>query len=101
MKKSLVALAALAVAGGAFAQSSVTLSGNIKAGVAQTKYSGGGAGNGTGFSVADGSSRFIFGGTEDLGGGLKAIFQIDTRFRADDNGGALLQPTWVVTPSSV
>ncbi|RYD90438.1 MAG: porin [Sphingobacteriales bacterium] len=89
MKKSLVALAAFAVAGGAFAQSSVTLSGNIKAGVAQTKYSSGAAGtNGNGLSVADGSSRFIIGGTEDLGGGLKAVFQIDTRFRADDNGGA-------------
>jgi predicted porin len=90
MKKSLVALAAFAVAGGVYAQSSVTLSGNIKAGVAQTKYSGGAAGanTGSGLSVADGSSRFIIGGTEDLGGGLKAVFQIDTRFRADDNGGA-------------
>jgi predicted porin len=89
MKKSLVALAAFAVAGGAFAQSSVTLSGNIKAGVAQTKYSNGAAGtNGNGLSVSDGSSRFIIGGTEDLGGGLKAVFQIDTRFRTDDNGGS-------------
>jgi predicted porin len=90
MKKSLVALAAFAVAGGVYAQSSVTLSGNIKAGVAQTKYSGGAAGvnNGTGLGINDGSSRFIIGGTEDLGGGLKAVFQIDTRFRADDNGGA-------------
>ena len=90
MKKSLVALAAFAVAGGVYAQSSVTLSGNIKAGVAQTKYSSGPVGttSGNGLSVADGSSRFLIGGTEDLGGGLKAIFQIDTRFRADDNGGA-------------
>jgi predicted porin len=95
MKKSLVALAAFAVAGGAFAQSSVTLSGNIKAGVAQTKYSNGPAGsvNGNGLSVADGSSRFIIGGTEDLGGGLKAIFQIDTRFRTDDNGGTVATGT--------
>jgi predicted porin len=67
----------------------VTLSGNIKGGVAQTKYSGGTAAtNGNGLSVADGSSRFIIGGTEDLGGGLKAVFQIDTRYRVDDNGGA-------------
>lgn len=89
MKKSLVALAAFAAVS-AFAQSSVTLSGNIKGGVAQTKYSGGAAGanTGTGLSVADGSSRFIIGGTEDLGGGLKAVFQIDTRFRVDDNGGS-------------
>ena len=87
MKKSLVALAAFAAVS-AFAQSSVTLSGNIKGGVAQTKYSGGAAGNGNGLSIADGSSRFIIGGTEDLGGGLKAVFQIDTRYRVDDNGGA-------------
>lgn len=85
MKKSLVALAAFAAVG-AFAQSSVTLSGNIKGGVAQTKYSGGPAGtDGSGLSVADGSSRFIIGGTEDLGGGLKAIFQIDQRFRMDES----------------
>jgi predicted porin len=66
----------------------VTLSGNIKGGVAHTKYSGAAAGNGNGLAIADGSSRFIIGGTEDLGGGLKAVFQIDTRFRMDDNGGA-------------
>lgn len=84
MKKSLVALAAFAAVS-AFAQSSVTLSGIVKGGVAQTKYSGGAAGtNGNGLSVADGSSRFIIGGTEDLGGGLKAIFQIDTRFKLDE-----------------
>ena len=89
MKKSLIALAAFAAVS-AFAQSSVTLSGIIKGGVAQTKYSNGPAGttNGNGLSVADGSSRFIIGGTEDLGGGLKAVFQIDTRFRVDDNGAA-------------
>jgi predicted porin len=88
MKKSLVALAAFAAVS-AFAQSSVTLSGNIKGGVAHTKYSGGAAGtNGNGLAIADGSSRFIIGGTEDLGGGLKAVFQIDTRYRVDDNGAA-------------
>jgi predicted porin len=90
MKKSLVALAAFAVVGGAYAQSTVTLSGIIKGGVASTKYSNGpaGAATGSGLSVADGSSRFIISGTEDLGGGLKAVFQIDTRFRVDDNGAA-------------
>lgn len=92
MKKSLVALAAFAAVG-AFAQSSVTLSGNVKAGVAHTKYSGAAAGNGNGLAIADGSSRFIIGGTEDLGGGLKAVFQIDTRVRLDDNGGSAAAPT--------
>ena len=91
MKKSLIALATLAaVSGTAFAQSSVTLSGNIKGGLASTNYSGGapGALTGSNTALADGSSRFIFSGTEDLGGGLKANFQIDTRYRLDDNGGA-------------
>jgi predicted porin len=88
MKKSLVALAALAVVGAASAQSSVTLSGIIKGGVARTKYTNGATGNGSNNGVADGSSRFIISGREDLGGGLAAIFQIDTRFRVDDNGAA-------------
>jgi len=92
MKKSLVAVAALAVLGGsAFAQSNVTLSGVIKGGLTQNKYSNGqvaASPNGSNTSVADGSSRFIIGGREDLGGGLYGIFQIDTRFRVDDNGGA-------------
>lgn len=87
MKKSLVALAALAVTG-AFAQSSVTISGTIKGGVAQSKYSGATSGNGSNFAVSDGSSQFHIKGVEDLGKGLKAEFQIDTRFRVDDNGAA-------------
>ena len=90
MKKSLIALAALAAVGTASAQSSVTLSGIIKGGVAVTEYTNGPIGtrtNGSGWAVQDGSSRFIFSGVEDLGGGLKGLFQIDTRFRVDDNGG--------------
>lgn len=88
MKKSLVALAVLA-ATGAYAQSSVTLSGTIKAGVAATNYSGSAtpANNGSSTSVSDGSSRFALSGTEDLGGGLRANFRIETRFRADEAGG--------------
>lgn len=73
-----------------FAQSTATLSGNVKAGVAQTKYSGSATAtnNGSATGLADGSSRFILSGTEDLGGGLKANFQVDTRYRMDDNGAA-------------
>jgi len=88
MKKTLIALAALAAVGTASAQSTVTLSGTVKGGVAQTKYSGGGVPGVSGLGVADGSSRFILSGSEDLGGGLRANFQIDNRFRVDDNGGA-------------
>jgi predicted porin len=89
MKKTLIALATLA-ATASFAQSTVTLSGNVKAGLAQTKYSGSttAANNGSATGLADGSSRFILSGSEDLGGGMKANFQVDTRFRMDDNGAA-------------
>lgn len=87
MKKTLIALAAMATTT-AFAQSTVTLSGNVKAGLAQTKYSGAASGNGSATGLADGSSRFILSGSEDLGGGLRANFQVDTRFRIDDNGAA-------------
>ncbi len=89
MKKLLIAMAALAAVGTVSAQSSVTLSGIIKGGVGITEYTNGPIGtrtNGSGWAVQDGSSRFILSGVEDLGGGLKGLFQIDTRFRVDDNG---------------
>ena len=66
----------------------MTIAGIAKAGVASTKYANGASGNGSGLSVADGSSQFHIRGTEDLGAGLKAEFQVDTRFRFDDNGAA-------------
>jgi predicted porin len=103
MKKTLIALAAMATTT-AFAQSTVTLSGNVKAGLAQTKYSGGAAGNGSATGLADGSSRFILSGSEDLGGGLRANFQVDTRFRIDDNGGSAFgaaTPTTVLNGSQL
>jgi predicted porin len=93
--EEVAALATLSIIGAASAQSSVTISGIIKGGVAQSKYSNSptAANNGSGTSVADGSSRFALSGTEDLGGGLKAVFQIETRFRVDDNGGGAATPT--------
>jgi len=90
MKKSLLAVAvAAALPAAAFAQANVTLSGNVKLGVANTKYSNGATGNGSGTSLDDGSSRFIISGSDDLGGGMKGIFMIDTRFRPDVGSGTL------------
>jgi len=80
MKKSLIALAALA-ATSAFAQSSVTMYGNIDVGYGAhktTNLDGTVATKSSG--VMDGSyagSRIGFRGTEDLGGGLKANFVIE------------------------
>ena len=80
MKKSLLALAALGTfAGAAHAQSSVTLYGIVDAGFAYNNNSGGhklyetSAGNLQG-------DRWGLRGTEDLGGGLKALFVLENGF---------------------
>ena len=82
MKKSLLALAALGTfAGAAHAQSSVTLYGIVDAGFAYNNNSGGhklyetSAGNLQG-------DRWGLRGTEDLGGGLKALFVLENGFNA-------------------
>ena len=92
MKKSLIALAVVAALPGvALAQSSVTISGNIKTGI--TRFSTDsvtGVGKIKDTAMSDGSSRIILSGTEDLGGGMAAIFQVDNRFNGNDgtSGGA-------------
>jgi predicted porin len=80
MKKSLIALAALA-ATGAFAQSSVTLYGGLDIGwgTATTKSADGTSVDKTTGLVdgTQGANRIGFRGTEDLGGGLTAGFQLE------------------------
>lgn len=87
MKKSLLALAVLgALTGSAYAADSVQLYGIIDAGVAH--YSNG---NGSVTKLGTGiqsGSRIGLKGTEDLGGGLKALFQIETGFCANGSGGS-------------
>lgn len=91
MKKSLIALAVLgAIAGAAQAQSSVTIYGIVDTGVVYTsKAINTTTGNtGSKFSVNSGviqGSRIGFKGVEDLGGGLKALFQLEAGFN-NDNG---------------
>ena len=88
MKKSLLALAVLtAISGAASAQSSVTLYGKVDLGLV---YDAGGA-HGKSIRVSSGvtgGSRIGFKGVEDLGGGLKASFQLETGFCADSAAGA-------------
>ncbi|MBP0598854.1 porin [Herbaspirillum sp. LeCh32-8] len=85
MKKKLLALAAFGVfAGSANAQSSVTIYGVIDMAIQHEN-------NGRASKVALDSggwygSRIGFKGTEDLGGGLKANFQLESGFNADDGG---------------
>ena len=85
MKKSLIAMAVLAASGAAMAQSSVTLYGIVDSYVGSVK-TGVGAARVSQTVVNNGGiqgSRFGFKGSEDLGGGLKAIFQLEDRFSVD------------------
>lgn len=87
MKKSLIALAVLAASGAAMAQSSVTLYGIADVWIGSeesglnadsvTKMGSGGLN----------SSRWGLKGSEDLGGGLKAVFKFEQGFNID-NGTA-------------
>jgi predicted porin len=81
MKKLLIATAALAmVAGTAQAQSSVTVYGNLDVGFSTLDTDKAGVNSGAdaiAFSN-DSSSRLGFKGSEDLGGGLKANFALET-----------------------
>ena len=86
MKKSLIALAVMAAAGAASAQSSVTLFGIVDATLAWGK------GNATDrFQLTNSgynSSRLGFRGTEDLGGGMSATFWLEAGVTNDDGRGA-------------
>lgn len=88
MKKSLLALAVIGALGMGAAQAadSVQLYGIIDLGVAH--YSNG---NGSVTKLGTGiqsGSRIGLKGTEDLGGGLSALFQAETGFCANGSGGA-------------
>jgi len=75
MKKSLIALATLA-ATTAFAQSSVTISGQLDTGYTSVK-SGNGSTQEQMNTGVHGASRLRFVGTEDMGGGNKANFWLE------------------------
>lgn len=93
MKKHLIALAVLAASGAAMAQSSVQLYGIVDTYVATSKDTTGKSGN---TAKADAESQTVVGsgglkssrwgmkGSEDLGGGLKAGFKLEQRFKSDD-----------------
>ena len=86
MKKTLLALAAVAASSAAFAQSSVTLYGVVDASLESVK------GDDTVTRVSSdnlASSRFGLKGTEDLGNGLKANFVLESNMKMDTgaNGG--------------
>ena len=103
MKKSLIALAVLAASGAAMAQSSVTLYGIADAYVGSTKAQTGAGFQGplnTPVAATNGQrqtavntsgvngSRWGLKGSEDLGGGMSAIFQLESGFSLDTGASA-------------
>lgn len=89
MKKTLIALSAFAVTSAAMAQ--ITISGRIDAAigvkdVTSTSDEGVTTTTDNGTELINGTttgSRLIFRGSEDLGGGMSAIFKLENRFNID------------------
>lgn len=79
MKKTLIALAVLAVSGAAFAQSTATISGSISVGVMDTGKAGGKSAVST---LGGGANAVNIVTSEDLGGGLTGGFSSQIRFNA-------------------
>ncbi|MFL9875131.1 porin [Paraburkholderia megapolitana] len=100
MKRTLIfAAVAASFAGTAHAQSSVTLYGLIDAGLTYTSNVGGDA-NWEQKSGSINQSRWGLRGAEDLGGGLKAIFTLESGFelgngRVANNGGLFNRQAFV------
>jgi predicted porin len=77
-----------------FAQSNVTMYGILDAGIQVSRF-----GNGTQTNLVSGiadGSRLGFKGMEDLGGGYRAIFNLEMRVEADTGGNS---PGYLVTPT--
>ena len=90
MQKKIIALAVAALAStAAFAQTNVTIYGVADLGQAFVNVSGAGT-SGASVSRLDSNSSLIgFKGVEDLGNGLKAVFQFESNVSADTNVGGL------------
>lgn len=90
MQKKLIALAIAGLSSAAFAQSNVTISGQVKGGYQQYKISGSptAADNGSANFISDETSSVVLTGSENLGNGLSAIFRIDSRFTLDQGDSA-------------
>ncbi|MEO8152036.1 MAG: porin [Rhizobacter sp.] len=90
MKRSLLiaALSTVAAAGSAMAQSSVTVYGRLNDSLEHQKV-----GDTSDNKVQDSASRIGFKGSEDLGGGLKANFVIESGFATDTGAANTGTPT--------
>jgi len=83
----------------ALAESSVTITGFFKVGLEDIKIGSPNparTGNTSETRVTDNNSRIVFGITEDVGNGLQAIAQLDSRFSPDNGSGPTAAGnTWV------
>jgi predicted porin len=102
MQKKLLALAVagvLAAPAVAMAQSAVTISGVFKTSLDNYSISSPSAAraglNTSETRITDNSSRLIFGITEDIGGGMAGIAQVDMRLNTDTGALAASGNTWV------
>lgn len=84
MKKTLIALAAVAATGAAFAQSSVTLYGVADIGISDTNAANRKVQLDSSATMNNAGSRWGIRGTEDLGGGLKAGFNFEAGLSLDN-----------------
>ena len=100
MKKTLIALAALSAIG-AFAQSSVTMSGTVDLGAQFIDYKGNGGVVTAGAQNGSSTSGLTIAGTEDLGGGMKAGFQWDMSVDFSNTAGRTSGTTANGTTSNV
>ncbi len=90
--KQLIAVAAMALSGAAMAQSSVTVYGRLDASIGSVKEGNIGEAIGVTKLFANNmtTSRIGFKGTEDLGGGLSALFILESSFSPDAPGTTFL-----------
>lgn len=91
MQKKLIALAIAGLSGAAFAQSNVTISGQMRVGIDSVSAGGCqavGCANLTSRSrVVDNNSNIRFAGEEKLGNGMTAWFQVESALGTSDNIG--------------
>jgi general bacterial porin, GBP family len=105
MKKLLIATAAMAVVAGAQAQSSVTMYGVFDGGIAnvsETTSAGVKTNNSSQGVVNNATSVIGLTGSEDLGGGLKAVFQLEGHLNTNNGqvGSRATVTTTGVAPST-
>lgn len=92
MQKKIIALAVAGLmSGGAFAQSNVTISGQMRVAVDNVRASGATAGSASDYTsrtrVTDQNSNIKFAGTEKVGNGLEAFWQVESAIGTDNNIG--------------